>query len=86
MFGRATIRLGIGPHSSLYFCFCLPFVFVFFLLPFLWVLPSLLFLLSLTFQNIDPLRFQAGGRRRRLNLGLVCILLLLAVFLVKDAC
>jgi len=36
------------------------------------------------FQNIDPLRFQAGGRRRRPNLGLVCIMLLLAVFLVKD--
>jgi len=34
----------------------------------------------------DPLRFQAGGRRRRPNLGLVCIMLLLAVFLVKDAC
>ena len=65
----------------------LPFLFVFFLLPFLCVLPSLLFLLlSLTFQNIDPLRFQAGGRRRRPNLGLVCIMLLLAVFLVKDAC
>jgi len=34
---------------------------------------------------LDQLRFQAGGRRRRPNLGLVCILLLLAVFLVKDA-
>jgi len=33
----------------------LPFLFVFFLLPFLCVLPSLLFLLlSLTFQNIGP--------------------------------
>jgi len=69
------------------FLFCLPFLFVFFLLHFLCVLPSLLFLLlSLTFQNIDPLCFQAGGRRRRPNLGLVCIVLLLAVFLVKDAC
>jgi len=29
--------------------------------------------LSLTFQNMDPLRFQAGGRRRRPNLGLVCL-------------
>ena len=54
---------------------------------YLCVLPSLLFLLlSLTFQNINLLRFQAGGRRRRPNLGLVCIVLLLAVFLVKDAC
>ena len=34
---------------------------------------------------LDPLRFQAGGRRRRLNLGLVCFLLMFAVFLVKDA-
>ena len=54
---------------------------------FLCVLPSLLFLLlSLTFQNMDPLRFQAGGRRRRSNLGLVCFVLMFAVFLVKDAC
>jgi len=28
----------------------------------------LFLLLSLTLQNIDPLRFQAGGRRRRPNL------------------
>jgi len=28
---------------------------------------------SLTFQNVDLLRFQAGGRRRRPNLGLVCL-------------
>jgi len=68
-------------------CFCLPFLFVFFLLPFLCVLPSLLsLLLSLTFQNMDPLRFQAGGRRRRPNPGLVCFVLMFAVFLVKDAC
>ena len=64
-------------------CFCLPFLFVFFLVPFLCVLPSLL---SLTFQSMDPLRFQAGGRRRRPNLGLVCFVLMFAVFLVKDAC
>jgi len=42
--------------------------------------------LSLTFQNMDLLRFQAGGRRRRPNLGLVCFVLMFAVFLVKDAC
>jgi len=35
---------------------------------------------------MDSLRFQAGGRRRRPNLGLVCFVLMLAVFLVKDAC
>ena len=45
------------------------------------VLPSLLSLfLSLTFQNMDPLHFQAGGRRRRPNLGLVCFMLMFAVF------
>jgi len=54
---------------------------------FLFYASYLLFLLlSLTFQNMDPLRFQAGGRRRRPNLGLVCLVLLFAVFLVKDAC
>jgi len=68
-------------------CFCLPFLFGFFLLPFLSVLPSLLsLLLYLTFQNMDPLHFQAGGRRRRPNLGLVSFVLMFAVFLVKDAC
>jgi len=77
-------------------CECGLFVFMF-LLPFfpICIFPSSFFmrltfssilLLSLTFQNIDRLRFQAGGRRRRPNLGLVCIMLLLAVFLVKDAC
>jgi len=43
-------------------------------------------ILSLTFQNMDPLHFQAGGRRRRPNLGLVCFVLMFTVFLVKDAC
>ena len=67
--------------------FCLPFLFVFFLLPFVCVLPSLLaLLLSLTFQNMDPLLFQAGSYRRRPNLGLVCFVSMFAVFLVKDAC
>jgi len=67
--------------------FLLAFPICIFLLPFLCVLPSLLpLLLSLTFQNMDPLRFQAGGRRRRPNLGLVCFVLMFASFLVKDAC
>ena len=35
---------------------------------------------------LDPLRFQAGGRTRRPNLGLVCFVLMFAVFLVNDAC
>jgi len=83
-------------NSALYMCacglfvlfvFCLPFLFVFFLLPFLCILPSLLALFqSLTFQNMDPLHFQAGGHRRRPNLGLVGCVLMFAVFLVKDAC
>jgi len=61
----STQQLLVPNVAYLYFSFCLPFLFVFFLLPFLCVLPSPLFLLlSLTFQNIDPLRFQAGGRRR----------------------
>jgi len=65
-----------GDLSYLYFSFFLFFV-----------LPSLLsLLLSLTFQNMDPLRFQAGGHRRRPNLGLVCFVLMFAVCLVKDAC
>jgi len=33
-----------------------------------------------------PARFQDGGRRRQPNLGLVCFVLMFAVFLVKDAC
>ena len=81
--------------SALYMCACGLFIlfgfaylsYLYFPSSFLCVLPSLLsLLLSLIFQNMDPLRFQAGGRRRRPNLGLVCIMLLLAVFLVKDAC
>jgi len=71
--------------SGLFILFVFAYLsfFVFFLVPFLCVLPSLL---SLTFQNMDPLRFQAGGRRRRPNLGLVCFVLMFALFLVKDAC
>ena len=68
--------------SALYMCACglfilfglLTFPICIFLLAFLCVLPSLLsLLLSLNFQNMDPLRFQAGGRRRQPNLGLVCL-------------
>ena len=39
--------------------------------------------------RIVPLRFQAGGRRRRPNLGLVCVLLCnlcYMYFLVKMVC
>ena len=46
MFGRATITLGIGPHSSLYYFslltvpFLFPFSLLFFLLTFAYLLPS----------------------------------------------
>ena len=43
------------------------------------------FCLLFYFSFLDPLRFQAGGRRRRPNLGLVFFDLMFAVFLVKDA-
>jgi len=82
--------------SALYMCACGLFIlFVFAYLSYLYIFPSSFFmvlpsllslLLSLTFQNMDPLRFQAGGRRRRPNLGLVRFMLIFAVFLVKDAC
>ena len=49
-------------------------------------LSCVLLVMLVTFQNMDPLRFQAGGRRRRLNLGLVYFVLMFAVLLVKDAC
>ena len=57
--------------SYLYFSFFLfyaPYLLFYF---FFYLLPS---------RILDTLRFQAGGRRRRPNLGLVCISLLLAVF------
>ena len=76
-------------------CECGLFVFLFVLTFPICIFPSSFFM-RLTFSSISssisylpeyrPLRFQAGGRRRRPNLGLVCIMLLLAVFLVKDAC
>jgi len=77
MFGRATITLGIGPHSSSYYLSLHTFPICFFLF---FVLHSLLsLLLSLTFQNMDPLCFQAEP-------GFSLFVLLFAVFLVKDAC
>jgi len=74
--------------STLYMSACglfVLFVFAYYVFSFFlfFVLP---FLLSLTFQNMDPLRFQAGNRRRRPNMCLVCFVLMFAVFLVKDAC
>jgi len=75
--------LVIHGSSFVTFLFLLTFPICIFLLPFLCVLPSLL---SRNFQNMDLLRFQAGGYRRRSNLGLVCFVLMFAVFLVKDTC
>ena len=69
-------------------------VFLFLLTFPIFIFPSSFFM-RLTFSSIsssisylpilDPLRFQAGGHRRRPNLGLVCFDLMFAVFLVKDA-
>ena len=57
-------------HYSVLYASYLLFYFFFYLLP---------------SRILDALRFQARGRRRRPNLGLVCFVLMFAVFLVKDA-
>ena len=62
--------------SYLYFSFFLFYASYLLFYFFFYLLPS---------RILDPLRFQAGGRRRRPNLGLVCFDLMFAVFLVKDA-
>ena len=62
--------------SYLYFSFFLFYAFYLLFYFFFYLLPS---------RILDPLRFQAGGRWRRPNLGLVCFDLMFAVFLVKDA-
>ena len=79
-------------------CECGLFVFLFFLTFPICIFASSFFMRSyllfyflfylLPSRILDPLRFQAGGRRRRpnLGLGLVCFVLMFAVFLVKDAC
>jgi len=62
--------------SALYMRVCILFVlFLFAYLSYFRFLFSFFFLpyLSLTFQYMDPLRFQARGRKRRPNLGLVCL-------------
>ena len=69
IFVLLTFPICIFPSSFFYASYLL-FYFFFCLLP---------------SRILDPLRFQAGGRRRRPNLGLVCFLLMFAVFLVKDA-
>jgi len=46
------------------------------------LLPSLLY----TFLRIGPLRFQAGGCKRRPNLASVLRLFCIVVYFVADAC
>ena len=80
--------------SALYMCACgLYVLFVFAYLSYLYFSFFLFYASYLLFyfffyllpsRILDPLRFQAGGRRRRPNLGLVCFLSMFAVFLVKD--
>ena len=70
-----TPRVGPGYPSSplsIYFLIFSPFYFSLSFIGFTYFL--LLSILSLS-TRIVPLRFQAGGRRRRPNLGLVCVLL-----------
>jgi len=62
--------------SYLYFSFFLFYASYLLFYFFFYLLPS----------RMDPLRFHAGGRMRRPNLGLVCFVLMFAVFLVKGAC
>ena len=72
--------------GSFVFLFCLPFLFVFFLLLFYAsYLLFYFFFYLLPSRILDPLRFQAGGRRRRPNLGLVCFFVDVRCILVKDA-
>ena len=75
-------------------CECGLFVFLFLLTFPICIFPSSFFMRHYLFyflfyllpsRLLDPLCFQAGGRRRRPNLGLVCFVLMFAVFLVKDA-
>ena len=60
--------------SYLYFSFLLFYASYLLFYFFFYLLPS---------RILDPLRFQAGGRRRQLNLGLVCFVLMFAVFLAN---
>ena len=68
-------RVGPGHPSSplsIYFLIFSPFYFFLSFLGFTYFL--LLYIPSLSTRTV-PLRFQAGGRRRRPNLGLVCFVL-----------
>ena len=71
---QVTPRVGPGhplPPLSIYFLIFSPIYFSLSFIGFTYFL-----LLSIpSLSTIVPLRFQAGGRRRRPNLGLVCVLL-----------
>ena len=68
-----TRRPPVGPaHPSIYFFIFSPF---FFSLSFIGFTYFLLLSIPSLSTRIVPLRFQAAGRRRRPNLGLVCVLL-----------
>ena len=69
---KATHRVSHLPPLSIYFLIFSPFYFSVSFIGFTYFV--LLSIPSLS-TRIVPLRFQAGGRRRRPNLGLACVLL-----------
>ena len=72
--------------AYLYFCFAyLSYLYFSFFLFYASYLLFYFFFYLLPSRILDLLHFQAGGRRRRPNLGLVCFDLMFAVFFVKDA-
>ena len=85
IFQLDTPRVGPG-HPSSPLVHLLPHLFPFyFFLSFIGFTYFLLLPIPSLYTRIVPLRFQAGGRRRRPNLGLVCLFFLfffvLSVFL-----
>ena len=68
------------PPLSIYFLIFSPFTFSFLSL----ALPIFFFCPSLPFLPEVPLRFQAGGHRRRPNLGLVCFYCVICVICIRQ--
>ena len=73
--GYAPARVGPGYPSSPLSIYFLIFPPLYFSLSFIGFTYFLLLSIPSLSTRIVPLRFQAGGRRRRPNLGLVCVLL-----------